>query len=1447
MRFTATVRLDAARTTEVLLDAEPETTVEALAAALGRSLGQQPSGLWAGGEPLAADAILSETRVGEGVVLALHGSIASEVRHPATQGWQLHVIAGRGVGTIWDLPIGLHELGRTAALRVEDERASRVHARMEVTASGATVVDCGSSNGTLLDGQAVGEQPVPLRPGQLLQIGDSLLAVRSAQAADAAVQPGPSGTVEFTRSPRIRPTRPPARVTLPAPPEAARRRRIPVAGMLVPLVLAGVMVALGANVMYLLFGLMSPVMMGFNIISDRREAKGEGKQAQEKYATRLASATEQITTGLEAETEWRRQSSPDAARTVLTAVLPTRQLWERRRTDEDALVLRVGTADCPSELTIGTERGSSVEQPEHRTVFSVPVTVALRDVGVLGVAGDTKATREIASWLVLQLATFHAPRDLGITVLAPLQGADWGWVRWLPHLRPQELDSIGAQVGTDSDTVTARVNELGQLLKHRRAALQSSGRLDRAAFPAHVVVLDGARSLRAVPGLAALLHDGPDLGIFAICLEAEERLLPEECQATVVVEEHRPSHVVVHSSGQEQIVDVLVERMRTPEALLAARALAPVKDISPEEGATSLPDSSRLLDVLRLEPPTVESIRARWQLDGQTTAMTLGMGTDGPFALDLRRDGPHGLIAGTTGSGKSELLQTIIASLAVANRPDAMNFVLIDYKGGSAFKDCVRLPHTVGMVTDLDAHLVQRALTSLGAELRRREHQLAAAAVKDIEDYQALSDRTPGGLEPLPRLLLVIDEFASMARELPDFVTGLVNIAQRGRSLGIHLLLATQRPSGVVSPEIRANTNLRISLRVTDAADSSDVLESSDAARIPKSAPGRGFARLGHGALVPFQAGRVGGRRPGVRSAVVRPPFVAELGWGQLGYSLPQPEVFEVKDDESLTDLGVLVDVISEASVADAFPAQRSPWLPALPDTLLLSELEAKPVPGISLVWGREDKPEEQLQEPRSFELARDGHLLVLGASRSGRSQVLRTLAASAAGTDPADLHLYGLDCGNGALAPMRELPHCGAVINRTETERAVRLFGRLLQEMERRQAVLGTSGFASLDEQRAASPAEERLPHLLVMIDRWEGFTATLGELDGGSLTDAVLSVLREGASVGIHLVVTGDRSLASARIASLTESKVVLRMADKSDVSLLGLNPRQLRDEQGPGRAILVGSGHEVQTAVLVEDTTGPAQAAALVELAQQSRQRFPLTLSGHRRPFRIESLPAAVSLDEALALAARASGSSGLFVPFGIGGDDLDLIGTELTGSPALIVGGPPKTGRSSLLAFMARALLAQGTAVVIAAPRPSPLRDLDGLPGVRAVLTDPMEPLETWQHALAVEGRVVILIDDAEGLKDCPAGALLADIAKGTARPGQGLVLAGNPESIATGFTGWQVEAKKARQGALLSPQDLMHGDLIGVRLPRSAVGQPIQPLRAVVHLGGGSLVSVTVPR
>ncbi len=263
--------------------------------------------------------------------------------------------------------------------------------------------------------------------------------------------------------------------------------------------------------------------------------------------------------------------------------------------------------------------------------------------------------------------------------------------------------------------------------------------------------------------------------------------------------------------------------------------------------------------------------------------------------------------------------------------------MLIDYKGGSAFAECAQLPHTVGMVTDLDPHQVARALGSLSAELTRREHILAAAGAKDIEDYQLQAGRRQA--QPLPRLVIVIDEFAAMSRELPDFVTGLVNIAQRGRSLGIHLILATQRPSGVVSQDIRANTNLRIALRVTDPAESADVIGVPDAASIAQSTPGRAYVRLGHASVVPFQAGRVGGRRAGAGQAAIARPWLAPLGWPGLGKPEPARPIQGGRQEAEITDLKVLVGEIQQAARQLRVPRPHRPWLAPLPQSLQLRDI----------------------------------------------------------------------------------------------------------------------------------------------------------------------------------------------------------------------------------------------------------------------------------------------------------------------------------------------------------------------------------------------------------------------------------------------------------------------------------------------------------------------------
>ncbi len=239
--------------------------------------------------------------------------------------------------------------------------------------------------------------------------------------------------------------------------------------------------------------------------------------------------------------------------------------------------------------------------------------------------------------------------------------------------------------------------------------------------------------------MVSLLKDGPTVGIYFVCLDRTVRELPEECRT---VASFTDGQLNLETTQQRHVDAIRPDLVSGLWLERLARALAPIRDVSTEDLASTLPGASRLLDVLGLHAPDAGQLVRQWQGKGRTTRAVIGESTDGLFAVDIRADGPHGLVAGTTGSGKSELLQTLIASLAVGNRPDEFNFVLVDYKGGAAFKDCNHLPHTVGMVTDLDGHLTTRALESLGAELRRREHQLAA---RRRQGHRGLHGRTAAG------------------------------------------------------------------------------------------------------------------------------------------------------------------------------------------------------------------------------------------------------------------------------------------------------------------------------------------------------------------------------------------------------------------------------------------------------------------------------------------------------------------------------------------------------------------------------------------------------------------------------------------------------------------------------------------------------------------------------
>ena len=1428
--------------------------------------------LWVDGAPVPPEALLGASPLVRGALLVVDGPQADDtgerhpgsttgVRGPVGPAPELRVVGGPDAGRVHRLERPSTSLGRDVDtdLRLDDDQVSRRHCRVELTELGVRVVDPGSSNGSTVGGEPVGAEGVAFPAGALLRIGRSTLTVGEPPPPSAPLDPTGDGRLSFNRPPRLDERHVPVQVVVPAPPKDPDRRPVPMLAVLAPLVLGIVMWRVTGSTTFLLFTLLSPVLVIGSFVTDRRTGRRTSRASKALWRAQREVAETALAAAVRADEERRRREHPDAGQAIAAATGPGLRLWERRRGDDDVLELRLGLADQPARVEAAGDFAEG-----DTTARSVPVVVPLTSVGVLGIAGPRASALGLARWVVAQSATWHSPRDLSIVVLAaPESAADWEWVGPLPHCAPVEGQDCRALLGLTARQSSSRVRELTELLeqRQRRASTRDDG-----PGPRVLVLVDGARALRNVPGLAHLLAQGPAFGIFGVCVETDPRLLPEACSATAVL--GPGADVELRQSDRPALTSAIADLLSLPLARLVARALAPLRDDTRDRhGGAELPVTARWTDSVGITldggDPDVEQVLARWAASGGgSTRAVLGEGNDGVLAVDLSGDGPHALVAGTTGSGKSELLQTLLASLALANRPDELTFVLIDYKGGAAFGPCARLPHTVGLVTDLDGALVERALASLTAELSRREAVLKTWGAKDVEEHRRLVGSVRGAPgahgssapAPLPRLVLVVDEFASLAEELPDFVGGLVGIAMRGRSLGVHLVLATQRPEGVVSADIRANTNLRICLAVTRDSESRDVLDSPVAASISRATPGRGYVRTGHASLAAFQAGRVGGRRP-VAGAGAGAPTVDVLPASELGDAVPRPVADDDGAEEPLTDLSLLVEACAAAARRLGLPEQPSPWLEPLPDVVLRRDLPPveDPLAGTPgrvppLAYGLLDVPTEQRRAPLVLDLDRSSHLMVLGSPRAGRTTALRAIAGAVATTaSPDDVHLYGLDLGGGGLASLKALPHTGAVVTPDQPDRVERLLNWLGTEVVRRQQLLGQAGHSDLLEQRARSAPRDRLPHLLLLLDRWEAFLAAYQDLDAGRLVELVLKLVREGPSVGLQLVITADRSGVVGRIGSLVEERLLLRLADRGDYAALGVPSRSVPAHLPAGRGwSLRGAPVVAQVALLDPDASGHAQAAALRALAGSPAPAAPAgpaapaaaaapagpaapadpagpAAPAGRAPRRFEALPTAVCRAD-LPVAAEPGD-----LVLGLGGDELDGVGLDAAATRAgVLIAGPPGSGRSTALLTVAAALAELGLPVVAVAPRPSPLRQL---PGCVTELVD-----AALLTSLLGDGGVALVVDDAELLLDSPLAPVLEQAVRRARDVGTVVVAAGTTDDLLACYRGFVVDLRRSRTGLLLSPQTAGDGDLLGVRLSRSTGGDVI-PGRGLLAVRG----------
>lgn len=1328
------------------VSAPPETTVAALAAATGLPRADYYA---LGGRVVAASDSLANAGAVEGALLE---PIDASARPAAVA---MVVVSGPDTGRVFLLAVGTHAIGRhpSVAIPLSDPAVGALHAEVRVDADGSVCVRDRTNQGGTWVGPNRVAPTADLDVGAEMRVGATGLRLERLGRV-AAHTARPNGLVN--RPPRLAFADLPRVPAPPASPEAATRsanlRNL--LAMLVPS-LAGVGLAAAVRPDMVIFALLAPIgaLASWLVLRahDAHVARRAHTQCEKlELIHDAALATHRIV--LEQRL---RDRQPDLAEVLCRVRRSDPQLWERRPGHDDFLRLSTGIGDLAADGGVGL-------------LHAVPVEV---DGGApVGIVGDRRAALGLARALVVQAAIHHGPADLTISVWTtdPLA---WGWARWLPH-------------GDPTATVLTDEHAIGEQVERWRAGVPGTRPfvvLDAAGLPA--AWRDAWRSLLETPAARraeAVTRSIPG-PVGAVVVAPDRHALPEHCVTVVCIRDGGDAVISRHDTAET----IAVERAYHLDAAIAedaAAALACRRDPDLTKGERSLPTSTGLVNLLTLDPahrPAVdrEAVTARWQASANDGAFAapIGVDTSGPLMLDLVADGPHGLIAGTTGSGKSELLRSLVASFAATVDAENLAFVLVDYKGGSAFDALAALPHVVDVVTDLDAASALRAVRGLEAEVHRRERALRLAGLVDISAHH-LARREEPTLAPMPRLMIVVDEFATLAQELPAFVDALVDIAQRGRSLGVHLLLATQRPAGAVKDAIRTNTNLRIALRVLDPADSRDVLGSDDAATIERSRVGRAIIRLGAGELRSFQAAYVSGetrRSTNDRALAVAP----------VGVAIP-----ETASEAGTRDIERIVRAVVAAHALGRQAKPVRPWADPLPAELTLECLEqhiaseahschtaeraAECVP-FALI----DQPHAQRHAVAAWTPAQ-GNLLIAGMPGSGKTTALVTLAASTITTAPTqrpDVYVIALTASH--FAWLTSLRHVGAVIETDDDERVRRLL-----------RMLGTR----IDARRRGEANDDR--DVFVLIDGIGALRSAYDSLAGMDTLDQIDRVATDGPTVGIHLAFAAEHpSAVGHRVDRTIGHRVMLRLGDRSEYAAAGvheIDPSLLM----PGAGVDVRSGARLQVA-----------RASIADIDRLTRVSTEDPTQREPAP-RVGRLPATLVAGH---LAPSTLDDDVLWLPLGIGDRSLAPLSMQLHAGDHAIVTGPTRCGKSNVLALARASLLAGGLSVVSIGTHRSQL------PGMLTRRDEIGRRIDALVSAETSSTRTVVLVDDADAVDD--GGALERLVA--ARRPDVHVIAAARGDRLRSLFRHWTNDVRRSGNAVLLRPDD-SDAEVVGVRLPRA---------------------------
>jgi len=1228
---------------------------------------------------------------------------------------------------------------------------------------------------TVVNG-AVLTREVPLNDGAIM-IGDQVFTALPEAAGHAVATANlGSGPELFNRPPRTAPDEQAPPITLPERPEQNKTNsKLSWSMMLAPIPIGVMMWLIFDRWYFMVFVAMTPIMALGRWIEGRRNAKQDAERFTTEMTMALGLSHERLTNQRLAEEQRLRRAQPALPELRRRAERGTAQLWERTRSDPDFLRLSVGWGTSHWEPPISGDPSRFEELAGliagQLQLNAVPLNVDLETEIGLGIVGPRAQSLALAQAMVLQAVTLSGPSDVELMlVIQPDRLDDWEWAAWLPHLR-----SSGGRlrVATSAAEAASQLEDVFPDDANPLEALKRKQEPNRG--PIRLLVVDHDE-LATAPGSAVRAALTEDLPARGIVVTDNPNALPRACGAVVTIKPN--GRIDLHKPNQNvSVIDAIPNAIQPKVTHRWSRCMARFADPDCNGASATIPQKITLTELRGAsEIADPHALVERWESTPRTATPSgvIGVGGMGPLDVDIVRDGPHALMAGTTGAGKSELLRTMVTSMAAQTGPDRLNFVLIDFKGGGAFDVCADLPHVVSVVTDLDEHLAGRALRCLKAELRWREEKLRDLRASDITEYLKIAE------EPLPRLVVIIDEFATLAVELPDFIDSLIDVAQRGRSLGVHMVLATQRPSGVVDKKIKANTNLRIALRVQDEQDSDDVIGNRLASDLSREQPGRAYARFGSSEVVEFQTAIVSlpAKESAKQKLTATPLSLAPV---------PKVALRKTDDDEGETDAQKYTAAIVEAFEIGGYNSPRVPWPDPLPENFDLksvspAELAAPPARFASPL-GLADLPDRQRQDLMWW-TPEKGNQLLYGLSAPCLSRTLSTYGLGVASYETADnFHLYVFDFGNRGLAPLEALPHCGAYVTSTDVEKTDRLLDLLETELGRRR-MAGNSGEG------------DALTMILVdnfptMNEAWE----ERGDLDSIGRFGAIM---RDGPALGIYTMASSasERGI-PMRVAGSTEGRLVFRMADPNAYVMFGLKVKEVPN-MGLMRAMDIVSGLEVQI----------ADHGDLPSAVNRIRET---TAHAHVPPPHVRVLETQITIDQ-LDFSAAFMNDDEWRIPVGVRAKDLGVSTLNLAAGEHALVAGPPRSGRSSALIAIAESAkrIAPRIRVLAVTPRRSPLAN--------SPLVDEVFGKEAEREALiqAATGPAptLVLVDDASSVSDGLGKALEELLAERVDH--RHIVASGRPDSF-RGMGHWTRPMREARNGVLLtpSPQD---GDICKSQLP-----------------------------